>query len=112
MTEVEHYALSLVFCWLIGFQFGVGMQAVNDQNSGKKKPLDWIYILGNFVAIGYLIYGFKFVDGRHFIWAIALLILAGGSRLGKDLATSREDLKWVIWTIYATVPLLYHYALT
>ena len=113
MTAVEHYALSLVFCWLIGFQLGVGSQAIDDQREGKGKAFDLIYLLGNFVAIGYVIYGFKFVDGRYFIGVIALLILAGGYRTGKGFATAREEstMRVVLLGVYAAVPLLYHYVL-
>jgi hypothetical protein len=113
MTEVEHYAISLCFIWLVGASFGVANQAVVDQKAGKGQSFDLAHMIGAVVSFGYLIYGFKFVDGRYFIWVIALLILASGYRLGREVAINREDptTRVIILGANAAAPLLYHLVL-
>jgi hypothetical protein len=110
MTDVEHYALSLVYFTLIGFIVGVAKETLEEYKRGRRTSLDLLYIWGFFFAIGYGFVGFKFVDGRYFIWFIPLFLAGVGSRLGRVISTSRKDLSMgaPILTAYFAVPLLFH----
>lgn len=114
MTEVEHFALSLVFYGLVGIPMGVSAVVKEDQKKGKLKPLDVVYLFSYFLSIAYGFLGFKFIDGRYFIWILGLLFVVGGYHFGKMVGSSREDLsmKVIALAAIASLPTLYHYVLS
>jgi len=113
MTPVEHYALSLAYFLLIGFLIGVAKETLEDRNRGNHSALDLLYLWGFFFAIAYGFVGFKYVDGRNFIWSIPLLLAAVGSQIGRLFVPSRKELSMggPIIAVYFAVPLLFHYVL-
>ncbi len=113
MTDVEHYALSLAYFALIGFIVGVAGETLEEYKRGRRTSLDLLYIWGLFFAIGYGVVGFKFIDGRYFIWIIPLLLAGVSSRFGRHISSSRKDLSLgvPILTAYFAVPLLFHFVL-
>jgi hypothetical protein len=114
MTEVEHYALSLIFCALVGIQVGVGAQSIDDQKEGKRKRFDFVWLLASIIAIIYGFLAIKFVDGPHLIWGIGLIFWFGGRHFGKSIAAVRDEksIAVIILAILASIPILYHNVLS
>lgn len=115
MTQVEHFALSLVFYALVGFQIGVGRRAGTDQEEGKKtKHFDIVFLFGFFVGILYGFLGFEFIGGRYFIWLLGLISACIGYQIGYSLAVERYDKTFLPIMLIGSgmVPVLYHYVLS
>lgn len=114
MTEVENFALALLFYGLVGIPLGIASLAQENQKKEKSKRFDVIYLFAYFSSIVYGFLGFKFIDGRYLIWVLGLVFIVGGYHFGKIVGSSREDhsMKTIGLAAIASVPLPYHHVLS
>lgn len=93
MTDVEHYALSLMYALFCGVCIGQGFKiAEENRKSGRPEKGDAILLAASLVALVYFVLGFKHVDGPHLIFIPGVVAAILGYATGKAFAQITDSL--------------------
>lgn len=96
MTNVEHYALSLLYLLICGICIGQGAK-INEQlrENGRLESNNILTIASlaaNLAAWVYVVLGFKHVDGPHLIFIPGVVAAILGYATGKAFAQITDSL--------------------